>query len=200
MKALLLARAAAGLALLTWAGLWLTPDQQGRRLLARGEFAAAAEVFRDPSWRGVAWYRAGEFERAAAAFTGQAGAEARFNEGNARLLLGTYEAAIACYDRALEQRPGWSEALENRALAAARAAALEVEGGESTGGQVEPDEVVFDLVGGKSGEAEEVAGGEALSAQEIQALWLRRVQTRPADFLRAKFAYQEALRAEEEGR
>jgi Ca-activated chloride channel family protein len=30
----------------------------------------------------------------------------------------------------------------------------------------------------------------------MQALWLRRVQTRPADFLRAKFAYQQAAQAE----
>ena len=65
---------------------------------------------------------------------------------------------------------------------------------DMTGGQMKPDEIVFDLKAGKSGESSEIAGGEALSDQEIQALWLRRVQTRPADFLRAKFAYQEALR------
>lgn len=190
MRALLL------VAVLTWTGLWLTPDQQGCRLLAHGEFTAAAEAFRDPQWQGIAWYRAGEFEKAARAFSLREGAEARFDEGNARLLLGKYEEAIACYDRALEQRPGWSEAVENRALAAARAKALELEGGEATGGQLEADEVIFDLKAGKSGESSEVAGGEALSAQEIQALWLRRVQTRPADFLRAKFAFQEALRSE----
>jgi Ca-activated chloride channel family protein len=35
-----------------------------------------------------------------------------------------------------------------------------------------------------------VAAGEHLSNEQVQALWLRRVQTKPADFLRAKFAYQ----------
>jgi Ca-activated chloride channel family protein len=29
----------------------------------------------------------------------------------------------------------------------------------------------------------------------MQAMWLRRVQTRPADFLRAKFAYQHAMKS-----
>jgi Ca-activated chloride channel family protein len=29
-----------------------------------------------------------------------------------------------------------------------------------------------------------------LSDDELKALWLRRVETKPADFLRAKFAYQ----------
>jgi Ca-activated chloride channel family protein len=38
-----------------------------------------------------------------------------------------------------------------------------------------------------------------LSAQEIQALWLRRISTRPADFLKAKFAYQEAAQAQKAG-
>ena len=36
----------------------------------------------------------------------------------------------------------------------------------------------------------EVAGGDPLSDDQLRALWLRRVQTKPADFLRAKFAYQ----------
>ena len=33
------------LALITWAGLWLTPDQQGQRHFQRGEFAEAAKDF-----------------------------------------------------------------------------------------------------------------------------------------------------------
>jgi Ca-activated chloride channel family protein len=34
--------------------------------------------------------------------------------------------------------------------------------------------------------------GEALSDEDLRATWLRRVQTTPGDFLRAKFAYQAA--------
>ena len=59
------------------------------------------------------------------------------------------------------------------------------------------DEIVFDNKAENSDETTEVAGGEELSDEEIQALWLRRVQTKPADFLRSKFAFQQA--AEEGG-
>lgn len=188
------------LAALTWGGLWLTPDQRGRRHFQRDEFVEAAESFRDPLWQGAAWFRAGEFERAAGAFARRESAEACFNEGNARLMLGKYEAAIACYDRALARRPGWPEAQDNRDLAAARAAALDFQGGDTTGGELEADGFVFGDEPGDAGESTEVAGGKPLSDQEIQALWLRRVQTRPADFLRSKFAYQEALRIQGDGR
>ena len=32
---------------ITWWSLWFTPDQQGQRLMNRGEFLAAAEAFRE---------------------------------------------------------------------------------------------------------------------------------------------------------
>ena len=95
-----------------WLGLWLTPDQQGRLHFERGEFAAAAEAFRDPLWQGAAWYRAGEFEKAAQAFVRRDTAEAYYNQGNSWLMRGQYETAITCYDRALQKRPGWKEAAE----------------------------------------------------------------------------------------
>ena len=61
------------------------------------------------------------------------------------------------------------------------------------------DDTVFGDKGGEGAEVTEQTGGAPLSDAEIQELWLRRVQTRPADFLKAKFAYQQVLR-EEEGR
>jgi Ca-activated chloride channel family protein len=64
-------------------------------------------------------------------------------------------------------------------------------GGDPTGGEVKPDKIVFEK--GKNpnpGEKTEVAGGDPLTDEELRGLWLRRVQTRPADFLRAKFAFQ----------
>jgi Ca-activated chloride channel family protein len=35
-----------------------------------------------------------------------------------------------------------------------------------------------------------------MSDEELRAVWLRQVQTKPADFLAAKFAYQLAMRPE----
>lgn len=179
-----------------WSGWWLTPDQQGQRYFQQNQFEQAAESFHDPLWIGSSWYRAGEFKKAAQQFARGTSAEAWFNQGNARLMLGEYDAAIDCYDQALEQRQDWPEAVENRSIAVARAKALEMKGGDMTGGMLGADEIVFDNNAKSSEQTEEVSGGDPMSDQEIQALWLRRVQTQPADFLRSKFAMQQAQRQE----
>jgi Ca-activated chloride channel homolog len=181
---------------ITWASLWFTPDQQGRRHFERGEFTEAAKIFHDPLWQGVAWYRAGEFEKAAQAFARRDTAAAHYNQGTAWLMNGKYQAAIASFDRALVKRPGWKEAADNRALAAARLKMTETTGGEMGDQKIGADKIVFDKKARNEGQDTEVAGGKALSDQEMQALWLRRVQTRPADFLKAKFAYQQAMQPE----
>ena len=48
---------------ITWWSLWFTPDQQGQRLMNRGEFQAAAETFRDPMRQGVAWFARASLRR-----------------------------------------------------------------------------------------------------------------------------------------
>ncbi len=184
------------IAAISWAGLWFTPDQQGQRLFLQGEFAAAAATFHDPLWQGAAWYRQGDFAKAAQAFARRDSAEAHYNQGNARLMLGAYDAAISCYDRALARRPGWEQALQNRAIAVVRAQRLEQQGGDLGDQKIGADEIVFDKDKPNEGQETALEGGKALTDQEIQALWLRRVQTRPADFLRAEFAWQQALRTE----
>ena len=61
-----------------------------------------------------------------------------------------------------------------------------------TGGQLEADEIVFDDTGrvNKSAQEQVIEAGEALSDEEMRAVWLRRMQSDPADFLRARFSYQ----------
>jgi len=176
------------------AGWWLTADQQGQYLFDQGQFAEAAERFEDPARRAAAWYRAGDFERAAGLFGRLTSAEAAYNRGNALVMLGRYDAAIASYQRAVALKPVWPDARENLALAIARKARLappESDAG-GTGGQLEADEIVFDDTGrvAKSGAEQVTSGGEALSEEEMRAVWLRRVQNDPADFLRARFAWQ----------
>lgn len=181
------------IAAISWMGLWLTPDQHGQQLFEHGQFIQAAETFQDPLWQGIAWYRAGEFKKSAEAFALRDTADANYNQGNALLMHGKYQDAITSYDRALEKRTDWQEALENRLIAVSRAKMLDIDGGNMTEGMLGADEIVFDDKVGTSSETMEIAGSEALSNQEIQALWLRRVQTRPADFLKAKFAYQQSV-------
>ena len=195
----------AGLALLAAATLTIgladgrfslsTPDRQGYRAFERQDYEAAAEHFADPTWQALALYRLGEFERAASLLAGEDSADAAFNQGNALALLGRYEAAAGRYDRALELRPGWEAAQVNREIALARAKALEKKGGDMTGGKMGADDIQFDQ--GKAprpaGE-EQTEGGEPLGDKAGREIWLRQVQTRPADFLRAKFSYQQAAR------
>ena len=178
----------------------LTADQRAYREFAAGEYEAAAADFEDPMWRGVALFRQGEFEQAAGVFAGFDTAESAFNQGNALVMLGRYDEAIARFERALELRPDWEPAVVNRDIAAARAARLKREGGEGTGGELGADDIVFsDAKSPPSSETEQTEGGERLSDEELRSIWLRQVQTRPADFLRAKFAYQHATRPAVEG-
>ena len=69
------------IASLTWAGLWFTPDQQGRRLFEKGEFEAAAKSFQDPMWQGSAFFRAGDFKQAAQSFARRDTPESHYNLG-----------------------------------------------------------------------------------------------------------------------
>ena len=173
----------------------LTPDQRAYRRFAAGDYAAAAAAFTDPMWQGAALFRQGRFAQAAGVFAGFDTAEAAFNQGNALVMEGQYDAAVARYERALELRPGWEPAAANRDIAAARAASLVREGGDMTGGRLEADEIVVSAPKSPpAGGAETTEGGGKLSDEELRAVWLRRVQTRPADFLRAKFAHQLAAR------
>jgi Ca-activated chloride channel homolog len=174
---------------------WTTPDRHGDALFRAGKFSAAAKAYTDP-WRiGVTQYRKGDFEAAAKTFARVPGATGAFDQGNAWLMHGQYDAAVASYDRALGFRPGWKEAQENKALALARQAKLEASGKDRDQEQTteeKPDEIVFDQKGkDEKGKPVELAGGE-VSDEELRATWLRRVQTTPADFLRPKFAYQAA--------
>jgi Ca-activated chloride channel family protein len=174
---------------------WRTPDQKGDALLRAERFDEAAKTYTDPARIGVAQYRNGDFEMAAKTFVRESGATGAYNQGNALLMHGKYDDAITSYDRAIKLRPGWREAIDNKALAAARKATLEAAGAsreeEQTGDQ-KPDDIVFDQKGGDNkGKPVELAQ-ESMSDEEMRATWLRQVRTTPGDFLRAKFAYQAA--------
>jgi Ca-activated chloride channel family protein len=184
---------------ITWWSLWFTPDQQGQRLMNRGAFQAAAETYRDPMRQGVAWFRAGEFEKAEQSFARLGTADAEFNRGNCLIMRGKYEEAIERFDRALELNPELEAARINRNIAIARAKLVEKKGGDMGQQEIGADEIVFDKNKKSGGQDTETEGSQPLSDSEMQALWLRRVQTKPADFLKAKFAYQLSAGEQEGG-
>lgn len=75
----------------------------GRVALALGSPRIAALLFTDPDWRGVAQYRAGRFDDAAATWA-NAGPQALYNLGNSRAQQGEYAAALEAFDLAMVGR------------------------------------------------------------------------------------------------
>jgi Ca-activated chloride channel family protein len=155
-------------------------------------------------WKGIAFYRAQDFESAASWFARLDTPEAYFNLGNAYAQAGELQKAIRAYDRAIALAPRWTEAQENRAYVETlipKKVETPVDDRDDTGSTLPPDEVVLDETGERTGDAEkttQVAGGE-LSDEQISELWMRRVQTTPADFLSQKFAYQLRARRQDAG-
>jgi len=184
-----------------WADLWFTPDQQGQRLMDKGEYQQAAVKFTTPEQIGAALFMAGDFESAASVLGRSNSAQAHYNRGNANIMLGQYDAAIEAYEKALSRRPDWHEAEQNLQIAIARKESLappeDDHGG--TGGQLEADEIVFDQSGrlNKSSSEQVIDAAEQSQGEDaMRAMWLRKVETRPADFLAVRFNYQLATREE----
>jgi Ca-activated chloride channel family protein len=94
---------------------WLTKQQRAQALYETGDYAAAAKLFEDPMRRGNALYRAGEFNAAIKAFAAQDSAESWFNRGNSFAGKGDLAQASEAYAEALQRRPGWAEAAQNKA-------------------------------------------------------------------------------------
>jgi len=174
-------------------GLWLTPDQQGRYYFERGDYRASAERFREPLWKGIAYYRSKNFEAAVEQFARVDTAAGYFNLGNAYAHLGHLEQALTSYEEALRRKPDDVAARENRELLQSlirkkKAKEKEEEPPEGQEPTYNPDEIKFDEKG-KKGKKDEIGQAE-LAAEQIQQVWMRRLQTTPSDFLRLKFAAQ----------
>ncbi|MEO7052511.1 MAG: VWA domain-containing protein [Rhodanobacter sp.] len=98
----------------TWQNLWQRPDQQAAQALREGHPKQAQQLARDPAWRGVAAYRAGDYAAAAADLQRAPGGEAAYNRGNALARAQHYQDAIKAYDEALRLDPANADAKANR--------------------------------------------------------------------------------------
>lgn len=184
--------------------LWLTPDQQGRIAFDHGDYAAAAKLFADPMWRGIAAYRAYDFLAAAHAFEHVDTIEGRFALGNAQAQNHAYEKAIKAYDEVLKAQPQNFAAKTNRAIVVAALKAREEKRRKQEQDDPAPpdekaDETVVDP-DQKGGKRIQVTPEDVTTPGAAEA-WMRAVQTTPADFLKLKFAIQAAApRAKPEAR
>jgi Ca-activated chloride channel family protein len=175
--------------------LWMTPDQQGRLAFDRGDYAAAAKLFTDPMWRGIAAYRALDFIDAAQDFARVETLEGKFALGNAQAQNHAFEKAIAAYDEVLKAQPGNIAAKTNRAIVqAALEARDEKRRKQEKDDSAPPDEKADEMrvdPKQKGGKRITVKPEDVTTAGAAEA-WMREVQTSPADFLKLKFAIQAA--------
>lgn len=185
-----------------FADLWLTPDQQGRLLMQRGNYADAARRFESPQWQALAWYYAEEFMLAAEYFSRTDTDDALFNEANARAHARDYVRAVNRYDQLLASNPDYPGAAANRA----RVQALIDEINRISESQQQEDGVSSEEKSLDGDDAIPAEGAEELawqqaelvqfSAEEIlqdpatAEMWLRGVQQDPSNFLAIKFSMQ----------
>jgi Ca-activated chloride channel homolog len=174
----------------SWMDLFLTPDQQGRYYFERSEYARAAEAFEDPMLKGIALARVGKYQDALNEFALSDSADAWFNQGDALVHLGKYPEAVNAFRQALLRRNAWPEAQENLKLAQSLIpppkkkpdAEVEVPPDE------DPDKIQFDEKGKKGKKATmQVA---QMDPKKLTEIWMRNIQTTPADFLRQRFQMQ----------
>lgn len=196
------------LILLLWFGAsrpfwswWQTPDQRAQQLLAAGEPGRAARLFSTPERQAFAHYQAGEFAAAERLWARLLGPGAAFNRGAALAQLQRYDAAADQYRQALAQRPEWAEARDNLALVELLARQPATPSGDDQGGTHSADGVVMDERADGDAPRYRSAGeggaAEGLSGEQRKALWLRRLDASPAQFLRIKFSRQWQRRQEQ---
>jgi Ca-activated chloride channel family protein len=169
--------------------LWLTPDQQGRYYYEKGDYTTAAERFHDPMWKGLALCRKGDYQAALNEFALLDSSESWFNQGNALAYLKKYPDAVHAYAEALKERPHWREAEENLALVRSLIPPPPKKSDEEQeeAPNLKPDQVKVDEKAKKGKKA-----SFNMSPEQMADIWMRNIQTSPADFLRRKFAIESA--------
>ncbi len=86
------------------------------RLFQQGNHAEAAEIYTDPSWKGIALYRSSQWWRAAEAFIRADDAASLHNLGNTYVQMSYYALALEAYQQALVKQPDFEDARFNADL------------------------------------------------------------------------------------
>ncbi len=99
-----------------WQHWFKNSQQQAQDLLQQGKAKDAAQLFKQPEWKGAALYKAEDFEQAAQQLAQSKSLEAQYNRANALARLGQLEEALKAYDEVLKKNPQHEDAAYNRKL------------------------------------------------------------------------------------
>ena len=122
-------------------------------------------------------------------------AHLHFNLGNALSKQEKLDEAIAAYEQALALQPDFPEAVFNLDWVTGLKEVDEKEYDDAggTGGNLKADRTVMDETGAKAQTEisdREFKADSGMTDEQLQSMWMQRVQTTPADFLQFKFSYQ----------
>ncbi|CAE6941574.1 VWA domain-containing protein [Vibrio sp. B1FLJ16] len=194
-----------------WWDLWLTPDQQGQRLFNKLEYLEAAKHFSDPLRKGTAYYYASEFKLAHSAFLemqNDPSEEVRdFGLYNAASALARQREYLAARDllRSLSKKESLNQELRpdvEHNLKVISALVDEINQMSESQAGTEPDsstelgdnpqtaEGADEQTTADKMVKEKLSADDILDNQEVADKWLKRVESDPKDFLRAKFQIQ----------
>lgn len=199
--------------------LWYSKDYQGQVLSQAERYEEAAFVYKNSMRKGIAHYKAGNYEQAIALFSQDSTAEGAYNLGLAYFKTGDYRAAQYAFNTAVEKAPDFERAVLNQQKIAqfvSEEASMSVDNVEESVAEKKKNTIQNlgeDLSGGgqeateedmkKERKAESVDsnmhGGKELddvpddmegSIQRASKVLMRKVDDDPAIFLERKFKYQ----------
>lgn len=173
--------------------LWMTNDQQGRYYFEENNYEMAADKFEDFMWKGISFYKSEKYEDAINQFAMINSAESNFYLGNSYALIKNYELAINSYMEAINQKIDFAEAEHNLKLIEEIIRKIEdakkkEDEERSSDPHFTPDELVFDNEKdkGKEGKIDKLK----IKKENMADIWMRNIQTSPAEFLQRKFYQQ----------
>lgn len=174
----------------TLAGWFLTPDQQGRRLYEAHRYREAAAAFADPEWRAMALIRAGDYQQAADLLAPIETPRAQYDHGVALVRGRDYAGGKAAFEAALALDPSNADARANLEVTNRIIAYLtETRQAEDQDQGTEPPDATTDDLTGEEGAPIRITAGAGLS-EDAADQWMRQVETKPADFLKSRFAVE----------
>ena len=94
--------------------LWETKDYQAQQQYEKARYEKAGMLYSDPMYQGVAWYKAGDYDKAIKAFENDTTAMGVYNLGLAYYKKGDYAAASMAFGKATELDPELEAAKQNQ--------------------------------------------------------------------------------------